>query len=1243
MAATQVAFVLESFKTSKHLTGAEFLLGGYSVVETIAERNALPIYPQEENDGVIVNGSVVFVSNDTAASNNGFYQYNGSAWMPLFKGASMYRGTDILYFINEEYAVIGTKYKVGDFYLISADYTTETGQAIYQNDLFVLSGVNNSADNAYTATLIGHIPTKAEQSNWNAKYTKPAGGIPSTDLAAIPESKVTNLVTDLQNIREIAEGKTKSYVITTSQSVNPDFSSQNASISKTVPDETIAVAVDINSNPITPDILKIGDVFYLTNENYPDRWVASVSGSVGTSWTVTWYKMETVKQAVADVKIGNTSIVDSSDSIAKIITKGTYNASSNKIATESDLSVTTVAQGTGISVSDSGTSPNHTYTVTHADTSTQASVTNTGTTVIQSVGLDGLGHVTSLSSKTIDITSPGTLDTTATTTQSTSSSESLAGSVTLHKVSKTGSYNDLLNKPALAVSSTATNNPTEIIHTVAQDGLGLSATKSTIDTSVKYDSKFIPNSKAIADYIASRGENLLTNGSALLGTNYNFSGMVYDGSDTYYADGCFRKDKPAAYWTVTNDEYIPVDINQVYKFDFYVKTNKAGTGDSAPQFNGMIKAYDIDKNEISSYSVAPRVNTLTTLARALNPGDNIVYFTSIANFSKTNLSTNNSSLLFYGYKNSFGYEYEPETYTRYRYANLWSNVSQMDFTNNTITLNSAWTGLAFAAGTPVSQGQDGSGALYTNVNDIGITFTQTAGEWQHCWYHINGLQAKNTFPQSKFPFGTAYIKVGLMNRRAYANNGESLKLSTMSLSSQSGNSSIGNGTLTIQKNGTTVTTFKANQSTNTTANISVPTQLNQLSGYSTDTFVKGINGGSGSFTPTTRYLHATTTDVVTSVGVSDSARVALGTHTHPVTASGNISLGSNDTASGGVQYVNAVTLPAFSSSASFSKSTHTHTFTPAGNVSLGSNATSEGGEEYVKSVTLPASSGTGSFSKSTHTHTVTASGSVSLGSNDTASGGIAYVESVSKSSYTPEGGVSISVDEIEVSGSTFVRGVTPGSGAMTCSRSDNVASFPDASFRTRRRTATITHTHTPSTSSGSETALTSLNGLTITGTFTGTATSALVTGATTKYFHPSFSGSSATTAVTTDNSGAVTGFTAGSVTTRYFHPSFSGTQGTATVTTDNGSAITNITDGSVTTKYFHPSFSGTEVTTGATSQSSTEAVITGVEASTTETVVKSLSAATTQSNNDITYIESASHLHTAASVSSSGTALTPAT
>ena len=70
---------------------------------------------------------------------------------------------------------------------------------------------------------------------------------------------------------------------------------------------------------------------------------------------------------------------------------------------------------------------------------------------IQKNGVDVNSFTLNQSSgETINITvpdAPGTLNTTNTEAQSTSTSEPLSGNVSLHKISKTGSYNDLLNKP----------------------------------------------------------------------------------------------------------------------------------------------------------------------------------------------------------------------------------------------------------------------------------------------------------------------------------------------------------------------------------------------------------------------------------------------------------------------------------------------------------------------------------------------------------------------------------------------------------------------------------------------------------------------------------------------------------------------------------------------------------------------------------------------------------------------------
>ena len=74
---------------------------------------------------------------------------------------------------------------------------------------------------------------------------------------------------------------------------------------------------------------------------------------------------------------------------------------------------------------------------------TVTSVTVNGSTYSPTNGDVDLG--------TIGGSGAGTLDTTATTSQSTSSSESLSGNVTLHKVSKTGAYTDLVDAPQYVI------------------------------------------------------------------------------------------------------------------------------------------------------------------------------------------------------------------------------------------------------------------------------------------------------------------------------------------------------------------------------------------------------------------------------------------------------------------------------------------------------------------------------------------------------------------------------------------------------------------------------------------------------------------------------------------------------------------------------------------------------------------------------------------------------------------------
>lgn len=99
--------------------------------------------------------------------------------------------------------------------------------------------------------------------------------------------------------------------------------------------------------------------------------------------------------------------------------------------------------------------------------------------------------------------------------------------------------------------------------------------------------------------------------------------------------------------------------------------------------------------------------------------------------------------------------------------------------------------------------------------------------------------------------------------------------------------SIGNGTLTIQKNGTNVQTFTANQSSNATANITVPTKVSELtndSGYTTNTgTVTQVKVGTTAYNP--------------SSGVISLPAYPTDTNTHrPIQVNGTEILGNNTTA-----------------------------------------------------------------------------------------------------------------------------------------------------------------------------------------------------------------------------------------------------------------------------------------------------------------------------------------------------------
>lgn len=427
------------------------------------------------------------------------------------------------------------------------------------------------------------------------------------------------------------------------------------------------------------------------------------------------------------------------------------------------------------------------------------------------------------------------------------------------------------------------------------------------------------------------------------------------------------------------------------------------------------------------------------------------------------------------------------------------------------------------------------------------------------------------------------------------------------------------------------------------------------------TVVTGISGGG--VNKTTKYLHKTTTNA------------APNGHTHSYTPSGTVGLGSNTTASGGVQYIESVgTFSAGTTPPASATPTHTATAT---------NANS--GTKVVAVTGYPDFSGgalTGTTTFVTDRGTFTA-GSGSLESYDAATNGnkkvangtrIPYVAAqgtITGASYTPDGSVTLNAgtapslgdattrylsaapsNESTATGSATVATggttkylsvsrTTSGSGTgarstlVFTSGGDSAVSGAAMNMAYTESVTTGTHTHTYDKTTGVSLAA---NAETATGRITYVQAQGTFTAGTTPPASASFSGTAATITPTisdptiyylahshsapglTAQTTKSVGFTAASLgdpSTGDAAPnghthSYSKTTG-ITLTAGTAPSLTD-----ATIKYFHPSFTGTQDSTGVNSGTAV-AAITG------------LAANTSSASGDITYLENVTHTNAAVS------------
>lgn len=374
---------------------------------------------------------------------------------------------------------------------------------------------------------------------------------------------------------------------------------------------------------------------------------------------------------------------------------------------------------------------------------------------------------TSMSSKITEIeTSTEGIKTSVTKAQTTADSAKTTAEQTASK------FSWIVKSGTSATDFTLTDRTAQLVaNKINLNGLvtfkGLdSSTQNTINNKV--------NLNQVQNYVTSRGENLITNGTALYGDNTNFDGLTYDGSDTYYAGGSFKGVGTDTWGGFARTrEFIPVDVASKYELSYYIKVSNTNA-----KFYDFVSCYDIDKNEIASNNVMWVSGSTTTLAKELKNGDTVVYLNSTKGFNSELKNNYNKGFIFWNYKNSKGYSYGTETYSKNVYANLWDDGASINKSNNTITLKSAWNHGTVASGTPVSQCSAGGAYTYLNSN-----FTvSSANTWVHKKGIISGVGKNNE--DRKFREGTAFVKVGWLHNRNVSSS--TCWLSTISFT-QNGN------------------------------------------------------------------------------------------------------------------------------------------------------------------------------------------------------------------------------------------------------------------------------------------------------------------------------------------------------------------------------------------------------------------------------------------------------------------------
>ncbi len=339
-----------------------------------------------------------------------------------------------------------------------AKLASDTAQAVAANAVTATASRTYGIQNNAAGQLVVNVP-------WTDRNNRAFNGASTAGTAAAYTLAGTR---PAFTASDLTDGSIVIATINVANSANPTLSVGGQTAKPIFMTDTDAAA--------TAGALRAGTIYSFTFDGsnwYAKQIDTDTTYVAGTGINVTGNTISNALSYASDTTAANVGVLTNGSSTGGAMKTKTLTAGNNVTITGGSGKITIAATDTNttytgtapITVSGTAISHNTSGVIAAAyGPGADATLTHNGTFTVPSVTVDAKGHLTGAATRTFtmpsdtDTNTAAKLSTTSTTALATSASESLlSGTVSLHKVAKTGTYSDLIGAPSIpAVPSACT-------------------------------------------------------------------------------------------------------------------------------------------------------------------------------------------------------------------------------------------------------------------------------------------------------------------------------------------------------------------------------------------------------------------------------------------------------------------------------------------------------------------------------------------------------------------------------------------------------------------------------------------------------------------------------------------------------------------------------------------------------------------------------------------------------------------